>query len=131
MKIMPPQSSLAVIEALEAATSVNRRVAQRHPAAGKVSCHPACGRNGELWSGTLRDISRTGIGLLLPRRWEKGTILLLKLDAIRGGGPRTLCACVMHSTPHPEEGFVVGCSHGGELSEDEIQAFAEENELPQ
>jgi hypothetical protein len=128
---MLTQSSFAEMENPDPFSTTNRRIAARHAATGKVSCHPACGRNGELWSGTLRDISRTGIGLLLPRRWEKGTILLLKLDSVRGGGPRTLCACVIHSTPHPEEGYVVGCSHGGELSEDEIQAFAEENELPQ
>ena len=43
--------------------------------------------------------------------------------------PRTLCACVIHSTPHPDDGFVVGCAHGGELSEEEIQAFTEDNDL--
>src|SRR5262249_4385924 len=116
MKTMLPKSSLPMIEPANDLGSANRRAAERHAAAGKVSCHPACGRNGEAWSGRLRDISRTGIGLLLPRRWEKGTILLLKLDSVRGTGPRTLCACVIHSTPHPEEGYVVGCSHGGELT---------------
>jgi hypothetical protein len=77
----------------------------------------------------VRDISRTGIGLILPRRWEKGTILLLQLDGVRGGGSRTLCACVIHSTPHPDDGFVVGCAHGGELSDEEIQEFSESNDL--
>ena len=123
------QSSFAAIENPDPFSTANRRAAERHLASGKVSCHPACGRTGELWSGRVRDISRTGIGLVLPRRWEKGTILLLQLDPIRGSGPRTLCACVIHSTPHPDDGFVVGCTHGGELSDEDIQAFAEDNDL--
>jgi hypothetical protein len=104
----------------------DRRTAVRYAATGRVSCHPAGCRPGEQWVGKLRDISRTGIGLALPRRWERGTILLLELEPIGEDGPRSLCACVIHSTAHAEVGFVVGCAHSGDLSEEELIAFQPE-----
>ena len=106
-----------------AADPADRRGAVRYAATGRVSCHPAGSRPGEHWIGKLRDISRTGIGLALPRRWERGTILLLDLEPPGEGGPRTLCACVIHTKAQSEVGFLVGCAHSGDLTEEELQAF--------
>jgi len=121
-----PCLDLAVAEVQEK----ERRKAVRVPATGRVSCRPACARTGESWVGRVHDISQTGIGIVLPRRWERGTILLLDLAPLRAGGPRNLCACVMHATTLAGEGFVVGCAHGADLTDDEIKAFVEEIEGP-
>ena len=108
--------------------TADRRMAPRFEATGKVSCHPSCGRPGELWPGHVRDISRTGIGLIMPRRWERGTILLLEVSP-EGGAPRSLCACVIHSTRLSEASYIVGCAHGGDFDEEEIQALVGQNAL--
>jgi hypothetical protein len=104
-------------------SSVERRGAIRFAAEGRVSCHPAGCRPGEQWVGKVRDVSRTGIGLSMPRRWERGTILILEIEPVGDSGPRSLCACVIHATPQADSNFLVGCAHGGDLTEEELQAF--------
>jgi hypothetical protein len=64
----------------------------------------------------------------MPRRWERGTILLLEV-APEGGTPRSLCACVIHSTRLSEASYIVGCAHGGDFDEEEIQALVGQNAL--
>jgi hypothetical protein len=101
----------------------NRRVSERFAADGRVCCHPAGGRPGEQWVGKLRDISRAGIGISLPRRWERGTVLILELEPRGDSAPRSLCASLIHATALGQGDFVIGCAHGGDLTDEELQAY--------
>jgi hypothetical protein len=57
-----------------------RRAATRYKADLRSRCEPLAFRKEQSWDGTLHDISTTGIRLVLPRRFEVGTHLLMELN---------------------------------------------------
>jgi hypothetical protein len=56
-----------------------RRVSVRLQSGAKGSCQSLSKQREVGWEATLRDISCTGIGLLLPRRFEPGTLLAVEI----------------------------------------------------
>jgi hypothetical protein len=91
-------------------TSANRRVTVRYHSGLHASCEPlaARGKSGLDWRASVKDVSRGGLGLLLDRRFEVGTILTVDLTL----DPHSNCmilARVAHCTPQPEGGWLVGC----------------------
>jgi hypothetical protein len=74
------------------------------------------------WFAKVRDISHTGIGLILPRRFEPGTLLSIALNSKLPAFSRTMEATVVHVMPNPD-GWVIGCTFATALSEEELQAY--------
>jgi hypothetical protein len=87
-------------------------------------CQPiAARRSGDLrWPTKVRDISATGIGLLVSRRFEPGTILVVEMQGDPPVGERLLLARVVHTTSAGGE-WLVGCEFINPLSDDELEAF--------
>ncbi len=104
-----------------------RRACVRYLCQLDGTCQPAGHpTTGETWIGKLRDISATGVKLLINRRFEIGTLLLLELprpgwDAIR----MLLCRVVRVSKEPQGRDWDVGCILDRELSDDEVQSFLE------
>jgi hypothetical protein len=98
-----------------------RRAAVRYPCDLASSCHTITSRREDAWTAAVKDISRTGIGLLLGRRFEPGILLAVELPA--EGGSQLLLARVIHARAQGEGVWLIGCALVNPLAEDEVQAL--------
>ncbi|MFO0925512.1 MAG: PilZ domain-containing protein [Gemmataceae bacterium] len=86
-----------------------------------TTCQPPAAWRKDPWPATIRDISNSGICLVLNRRFEKGAGLAVELPTDQGKTSTSL-ARVVHVRPLPEGGWLLGCHFISELSDDEIDA---------
>ncbi len=103
--------------------SDERRGAARHLADLRVTCYPAAGGLGAGRVVRVRNVSRTGIGLVVDRHWGPGTALSLGLPLEQGAAPRTCRARVVHATAQPGGCFLVGCTFEAPLTDQEVQVL--------
>jgi hypothetical protein len=98
----------------------NRRQAPRHqcPHPSPVRLLVLPGRP-PVW-GFTRDVSTTGLGLLLSRPLDAGTVLTLELGEEVPADTSTLSGQVVHATPFPQGGWLVGCRLSRPLREEEM-----------
>jgi hypothetical protein len=95
-----------------------------------VVCRPPAARpNGDqVWPGTLRDLSRLGLALVLERRFEPGTSLFIERPEVEG---RPLLVRVVHATHLPQGTWLLGCAFPSRLSEEEIRKWLHPEEEPE
>lgn len=97
-----------------------RRATVRYAVNADTSCAPLAARSeGPGWAARVRDISRNGLGLVLDRRFEPGTVITVDL-AFGEDSSRMLLACVVHSVASPEGSWIVGCKLVSPLTGDEL-----------
>ena len=101
-----------------------RRAAPRHASTLVLTCYPAGAGLGERRRARVRNVSRTGIGLAIDRRWDPGTTLVLEMPAEGEGPVRTLQVQVVHNTPQLGGLILVGCTFQAPLSDADLQALA-------
>jgi CheY-like chemotaxis protein len=103
---------------------VERRAAVRHLGGQELSCTAAeASRARDRWWGRLCDVSVTGVRLLLNRRFEPGTLLVLDLpSSVREEG-RGLLARVVRVTPAANGRWELGCAFTRRLDTDELEAL--------
>ena len=91
------------------------------------SCQPvAQPATGESWLGKLRDISSTGVKILVNRRFEIGTLLVLELPRPGWEASRMLLCRVVRAAKEPiGRDWEIGCTLARELSDDEVESFLE------
>ena len=104
-----------------------RRVRVRYPTDRESMCQPGEGRLDQVWwLARITDISTTGIALVLQQLRQKfpaGTLLTVELQNWAGDVSRTLQTRVVHMTPYPEGGWIMGCAFVTPLSEEELKAL--------
>ncbi len=103
----------------------DRRIAVRYAANPDTDCHASLspGRSHPAW---VRDISATGVGLLMAREVKPGTDLTLILENVAQGLLRLLRARVVHAMEVPPNSYWLhGCSFERSLTNAELRAFAE------
>lgn len=83
------------------------RTAERYTVNRSAACSFALPVADDLGSPKIRDVSMNGIGLLVERRVEVGTLLAVGLVNQAKGFARTLIVQVTHVTP-ATGGFLVG-----------------------
>jgi PilZ domain len=88
-----------------------------------AKCQPAAARSREepRWPGTIRDVSRGGLGLVLGRRFEPGTALFVELGAAGGEDRRPLLARVVHVKRLGGGAWLLGCAFASRLGDDELR----------
>jgi hypothetical protein len=104
---------------------VECRVRERHSCDLEASCQPVAAR-GETdlhWAGSIRDISTSGLGLALKRRFEPGAGLAVELPSVGDRPGETLLARVRHATRLKDGRWLHGCAFVSELSDDELYAL--------
>jgi len=87
---------------------------------------PAEQAAGEEESGVyavICDISRGGVQMIAPRRFEPGTVLSVELPSSKEQTPLAVLACVIRAHPHGESEWTMGCRFSSELDEEQLQAF--------
>src|SRR5947209_15861989 len=88
----------AALPANQEATPGNeRRVVVRYPCYLGTSCHALPGDAATEWPARVRDISTSGIGLLVRRPFEPGTLLGVDLVSEDESLTYTLLTEVMHT----------------------------------
>jgi hypothetical protein len=75
----------------------------------------------------VKNISATGIGLLLNHEVALGAVMFVQLRGLRPGGTRTHLARVVHVTPEGPGRWLVGCRLTCTLSEDELREALRED----
>jgi hypothetical protein len=99
------------------------RVRERHLCGLQTSCQPIAARADKdcLWPAEVRDISVHGMGLVLRRRFERGTGLAVEIPGPDGQPADTLLAKVVHISARKDGGWLLGCNFVSELSQDELR----------
>jgi hypothetical protein len=106
------------------ATGAERRAWVRYPCERESVCQPYTQEKDELWwPAQIRDISAGGVGLLMTRRFEPGTILSIELATGIESPARQLLVRVKHASTRNGQGWVVGCEFFAPLSDDDLSAL--------
>jgi hypothetical protein len=101
-----------------------RRARVRYPSGLETYCQPGMGQLESFWwTAKVRDISRTGLGLVVQRRFEPGTVLTAELQKAEDDFSCTLRLRVVHANPTEDGSWVLGCLLEDELSEEQLNAL--------
>jgi hypothetical protein len=98
------------------------RVYARFASGFASRCQPASsfGKDDLKWSGIIDNVSIGGVGLILSRRFEKGTGLAIELPGRGDNEAYTVLAKVVHVAKR-DDAWMLGCKFVSELSDDEVQ----------
>jgi hypothetical protein len=102
---------------------IERRTAERFASVREASCSPLSARHATL-TVRLRDVSANGIGLLSPRRFERGTLLLIEVVGDGEEQRSMLVGKVVHITAPSTGNWLIGCALVRGLNEDDVRALA-------
>jgi len=102
-------------------TEGDRRAAPRQSTSLKITCYPVNASLMERRQGRVRNVSRTGVGVVVDRAWQRGTTIILELPA--EDGVKAVRATVVHATPQIAGTFLVGCALELPLTDAEVQAL--------
>jgi hypothetical protein len=98
--------------------AVDCRVYERYPSVLQTSCQPIAARGELKWPGVIRDFSGRGLGLLLRRRFEPGTGLVVELPGKLGD--MSVFARVVHATAQADGYWMLGCTLLTELTDEAL-----------
>jgi serine/threonine protein kinase len=104
-----------------------RRAAVRYECALPTACtvnlsvHPDGDERSTPWDAQVCDLSVTGLGLLLARRFEPGCILRVLLANKSTGFERTREVRVLRVSPADGHGWFIGATLLGKLSKEEVR----------
>lgn len=105
----------------------DRRTSPRYPCSlERVRCSPGTGAapsQAFTCSGTVRDISAGGIGLVLGRRFVPGTILTVELTSANKDFSRRCPLRVAYANALEHDGWLIGCTFLSRLTVDELQTL--------
>lgn len=99
----------------------DRRATIRFASNARGTCQTLSQRQESSWEAAVQNISCQGIGILLIRRFEPGTVLAIELTESSKQRQRLLLARVAHATPQPEGKWLIGCILINPLDEDDLQ----------
>ncbi len=104
-----------------------RRSWDRIPVQILVFCQNDQGEDELCWSARVTDISRGGMKLLTPHKFEPATVIRIgKVDGFEESS-RLLQASVVRAHRSPGEKWTLGCALTRELSEAELLAWIGRN----
>lgn len=106
-----------------AATLPERRRAPRYPSRAMILCRLAGAAAGDDLRVQVRDVSDTGVGLVLDRPVARGALLVLEFPATGSNAAHVACARVAHCSELPEGGHLAGCQLQSELTPDVLDAM--------
>jgi hypothetical protein len=99
-----------------------RRLSERFLCDVPVNCGPPAGGDVK-WPARIRDVSASGLCLVLRRRFEPGAGLTVELPREGGTPPSTILARVVYVRAEPGGVWALGCRFLSTLGEDEMQAL--------
>ncbi len=130
---MPVAATLTRPTPPDAIRNKDCRVWVRHECDLPTSCQPVAARGPDepQWQGRIRDISAGGVGIIVVRRFERGTGLAIELPAVGDYPGDTLLARVVHVRQLLAGGWLLGCSFVSPLSESTVdRVIGQQPEYP-
>lgn len=77
----------------------------------------------ERWSATVRDVSATGMGLVVARRCDPGTVLEVELEGTTRVPIPPFTMRVVHIRKQAGNAWLLGCLLDKQLSPDELASL--------
>lgn len=102
-----------------ARVEAERRTAPRHAVMMEALSRPLDGMDTIWWGATVRDLSATGIGLVLCYPFRAGAYLAVDLQG-KQGGSRTMLARVVHVRDQADGTWHVGCEFVKRLTDSDV-----------
>lgn len=99
----------------------DRREIERQPGADYPISFIAS--NGEMILTQRKNMSVDGLGVVCDRYFAPGTTIKICLPSVPENAARFLSAEVRHATAQPDGRWVLGCSFGQLLTDDEPSSF--------
>jgi hypothetical protein len=90
----------------------------------QARCLPVAGHVEDEWVGSVHDISVTGLGLIVNRSFEAGTVLQVRLQGQGEDIPAQLFVRVVHNCSLRPRKWLLGCAFPHPLGEEELKALA-------
>ncbi len=118
---MPESTILSGTERTDQAPGVERRASVRYQCSQSATF--ASAPNYERFVARVKDISITGVGLVVSTHIEPGTYLIVEMKTRARGILLTLLARVVHSTPQSENSWNVGCELVNKPTEEQLQSL--------
>lgn len=106
-----------------------RRGFDRIVCAIPTTCQPPSGYRKDPWPATICNLSNSGVGLSLNRRFEKGSGLAIELPT-EDGGTTTVLGRVVFLQANPAGGWLLGCHLVSELSDEEVRSVLDLGMIP-
>jgi hypothetical protein len=107
-----------------------KRTAIRHSCKLDSACRPAIAAIDVSWPTKVIDISRGGLGLLVERRFEPGSLLEVDLQSVVPHFKRTLLVRVQNLRKQPDGLWILGAIFPSPLSDEELWALRSERVRP-
>ena len=117
---MPPSSQLHEMPTEEYVRPVERRASVRRLCNRDILSRKAGTPRGTGWLAAVRDVSTTGIGMMLYCKFAPGTILAV--EPLSRSSTRTLLARVVRTTVEAD-GWYHGCELANALTDEELQGW--------
>ncbi len=108
------------------AAAAERRKGARHPYTLGTTCvidtavFTGTAGSEEAWPATVHDLATAGVGLVLARRFERGTEFTVEVQTTDGKPPRNLAAKVAHVRAEGLGHWFHGCVFAAPLTEQEL-----------
>jgi hypothetical protein len=104
---------------------VERRASVRYPSDPESfsldnSCRPITAPQREAWSATVRDLSTGGMGIVINRRFEPGTLLIVELEDAEHTSSRSLLVRVVRAAQEARDCWFHGCAFTTKMTESEL-----------
>jgi c-di-GMP-binding flagellar brake protein YcgR len=104
--------------------SSDQRQWKRFPCAVTATYQLAASDDPRQFPAKVLDISASGVGLLVDRAVENGTLLSVELHNAPATTAKILLACVVHMRRQSDTAWALGCNFIRSLSEEDLQALA-------
>jgi serine/threonine protein kinase len=102
-------------------STIFRRAWVRIPIDAQVPAQ--AGMPNEQWPAKVFNISASGIGLTVPRAFERGTILSIELKSRTSKSASTALVRVVHAAVQADGDWALGCAFASEPGDDELKAL--------
>lgn len=107
--------------------AIDRRAHIRYAPAPETTCQLTAGGNNSVWWASVVDISTGGVGLLVSRRFEPGTLLAIGVENKNREFSHMLVARVIHVRKESASRFTIGAKFISPLGDDELQTLLDDS----
>ena len=106
-------------------TGTERRASIRYPCDAESfspenSCRPITATQKDAWGATVRDLSTIGMGLVVSRRFELGTLLIVDLEDADHTSRSSMLVRVVRISQESKASWLLGCAFTTKLTESEL-----------
>jgi hypothetical protein len=102
---------------------IERRISTRYPCSLSTSCRLIASVHGGPKHVRVRNISATGISLVVPLPYPSNSIITIQLHSMPRDLARSLDVRVVYCVEHPSGETILGGSFVNNLSDPDLRAF--------